>query len=524
MKKIISLILTLAMLICATAVLSVSAAEADPAIPIAKSGNTTLTGITAAGSWEITAEALTTKEGSIMVFSNDRMEAGKLTATFDRGETPNTDGIIFCLADGSDSFWQDNGPTYYFLYIQNVDGAPQVGLVRTGSSGDGKQLGFAKKGTYTIPEDKRDNVYTLSAEWDASGKIVCYLEGEKVIEWTDGNPLQGTRYGLRASGVGVTYSSVVAEPGTPSPDRIIPRSANAISGTVTVDGVIDDAWADAPVYTMENEVTLDSTGDEATRKDSSTVKFRMMYDNNKIYMLVEITDDAWISGYKTDDWKNDSLMIMISENDVDRSQGNSKSYCLCAFLENYSADNSSKTGLIVRSNKGTNNNPKEHAVVIDGNKAVMELSFQLNTKTPAKGDYIVMDLQYNDQDSAPTGDNTRSIVWSWSTSDPSGPNQIQIGRKGWGYVNFASACQHTETELQNFKEATSTEAGYTGDKVCKECGETVETGSVVPATGMETPDPVDPPVTGDAVLTAAALVLIAAAGVVLIARRRKVTE
>ncbi|MCD7845113.1 MAG: carbohydrate-binding domain-containing protein [Oscillospiraceae bacterium] len=45
--------------------------------------------------------------------------------------------------------------------------------------------------------------------------------------------------------------------------------------------------------------------------------------------------------------------------------------------------------------------------------------------------------------------------------------------------------EHT-TEIQNAKAATCTEAGYTGDTVCTVCGETIETGEVIPATGHVT--------------------------------------
>ena len=43
-----------------------------------------------------------------------------------------------------------------------------------------------------------------------------------------------------------------------------------------------------------------------------------------------------------------------------------------------------------------------------------------------------------------------------------------------------------ETELVNAKAATCTEDGYTGDQVCKKCGETIVKGEVIPATGHET--------------------------------------
>ncbi|MBQ7580168.1 MAG: hypothetical protein IJU39_02550, partial [Clostridia bacterium] len=44
-------------------------------------------------------------------------------------------------------------------------------------------------------------------------------------------------------------------------------------------------------------------------------------------------------------------------------------------------------------------------------------------------------------------------------------------------------CTHTNTTLTGAVAATCTEAGYTGDTVCNDCGETVATGSVIPALG-----------------------------------------
>ena len=42
------------------------------------------------------------------------------------------------------------------------------------------------------------------------------------------------------------------------------------------------------------------------------------------------------------------------------------------------------------------------------------------------------------------------------------------------------ATGHSETELKNAKDATCTEEGYTGDKVCMVCGEVVEQGKAIP--------------------------------------------
>lgn len=49
--------------------------------------------------------------------------------------------------------------------------------------------------------------------------------------------------------------------------------------------------------------------------------------------------------------------------------------------------------------------------------------------------------------------------------------------EAYGELNPAN---HPETKLQNAKEATCTEEGYTGDKVCAVCGETIEKGKVIP--------------------------------------------
>ena len=45
-----------------------------------------------------------------------------------------------------------------------------------------------------------------------------------------------------------------------------------------------------------------------------------------------------------------------------------------------------------------------------------------------------------------------------------------------------------DTELVGAKAATCTENGYTGDEVCKTCGETVKKGEAIPATGHDYKD------------------------------------
>ena len=50
----------------------------------------------------------------------------------------------------------------------------------------------------------------------------------------------------------------------------------------------------------------------------------------------------------------------------------------------------------------------------------------------------------------------------------------------WG---TAKPCDHKNTEIRDAKDATCTEPGYTGDTYCKDCGEKIGTGKVIPAKG-----------------------------------------
>ena len=45
------------------------------------------------------------------------------------------------------------------------------------------------------------------------------------------------------------------------------------------------------------------------------------------------------------------------------------------------------------------------------------------------------------------------------------------------------SCKHEETTLTHAVAATCTQEGYTGDKVCVKCNETVEKGEAIPAAG-----------------------------------------
>lgn len=86
-----------------------------------------------------------------------------------------------------------------------------------------------------------------------------------------------------------------------------------------------------------------------------------------------------------------------------------------------------------------------------------------------------------------------------------------------GYV-----CPHTNTKVENAKEATETEDGYTGDKICEDCGETVESGTTIP---KSEPNPgtneENPPKTGDAITVMIAISAVAMAAIALAVSKKR---
>lgn len=59
---------------------------------------------------------------------------------------------------------------------------------------------------------------------------------------------------------------------------------------------------------------------------------------------------------------------------------------------------------------------------------------------------------------------------------------------GFRFVDLNSQCEHANNELKNVKTATCTEDGYSGDKYCTDCGELIEKGTAIKATGHKFSD------------------------------------
>lgn len=176
------------------------------AFPNAKSGDLALEGYEVSGYWE---DGASVDPNSMFLFTNDSMAAGSLTATFTGVEGSESDcGIVFCMEEDVNEltwFWE-NGPAYYMLFVADA-GTLYLSKV----SYQGNPWTVLQITAEPIPGFVHGQQVTIKAEFDGTGNIKCYANGELLIEYTDASPLTGTGYGVRAEIPNVVYSSVVAE-------------------------------------------------------------------------------------------------------------------------------------------------------------------------------------------------------------------------------------------------------------------------------------------------------------------------
>jgi hypothetical protein len=190
MKKLLSVLLTVAMLACMLPVFAVSAA--NPEVPVAKIDGKVMTGATASGNktWNITADGLTnTDGGSIFVFDQEFKEGTiEWTMTTKGGDN----GIVFGLEGESMDFWEA-GDRYYFLFANNNTG--EMILAKTGEG-----LGWCWMKAMPIPNFQKNATVDMKLVYDGDGHMEIYGNGALVYDYCDAKPLTGTRVGVRAGG------------------------------------------------------------------------------------------------------------------------------------------------------------------------------------------------------------------------------------------------------------------------------------------------------------------------------------
>lgn len=163
-------------------------------------------------------------------------------------------------------------------------------------------------------------------------------------------------------------------------------------GNATVDGVKDDSWANAVTVPLE-----------LTKKDSpaadTIVNASVMWDENGLYFLFEITDSDIYTGGTLGDYNNDSVYLYVSEDPM----------AYCTSFEAFSSgiyqfaliDNDLEM-LPRHGADPTVNLNAQSAYTLTDTGMIIEFSYVPYHTPVAAGNFLLMDFQYNDSCSTKT--------------------------------------------------------------------------------------------------------------------------
>ena len=201
---------------------------------------------------------------------------------------------------------------------------------------------------------------------------------------------------------------------TPVPPTAMPtntatptyKSASVLHADLApvLDGAIDGIWGAAPVYDIQN-VTLGT----AVPAADLTARYKILWDDTNLYLLVDVTDDVRTNDSGTTWYADDTVEVFI---DGDNSRG-------------ASYDGLNDFQLAVRWNDGTIVAGSNSAAAPTGAQAsiansaagyVMEMRLPLTQigVNPAAGTHFGLDVQVNDDDDG--GDRDTKMAWN-STND-----------------------------------------------------------------------------------------------------------
>lgn len=150
---------------------------------------------------EGTTKVKTSYAGSMAVHASKTLENGTFEVDMTLSGTAGDNGIVFGLTPGtSATYWENNGTSYYFFFI-DLNGNARLAKVNANGSAVWTNLtetakGLSSTGTYRLGVSRDEN------------SIECYIDGNLVLSYTDSTPLSGTKIGLRASKAGVAYGNM----------------------------------------------------------------------------------------------------------------------------------------------------------------------------------------------------------------------------------------------------------------------------------------------------------------------------
>lgn len=196
-----------------------------------------------------------------------------------------------------------------------------------------------------------------------------------------------------------------------------------------IDGKADDIWSAAHRYDCKNVVFSPLSSD-----DDLSANFKAMWDEDNLYLLVDVTDDDLIND-SDEFWLDDGIELFI---DADNSK--SENYGRNDYQYCFQWDRNNPT--LIEDKQGNTANVK-FAMVTTANRYVTEIKLPWATLgvKPAPGVTIGLDVHIDDDDGG--GDRDSKVLWH-ATEDvaylhPSAFGNAQLlGLIGWWKLDEGS--------------------------------------------------------------------------------------
>jgi len=155
-----------------------------------------------------------------------------------------------------------------------------------------------------------------------------------------------------------------------------------------IDGKVDDVWQAARKYPIEN---MGET--PATSAEDLSASYRALWDENNLYVLVDVKDETLIHDTANSQWyQSDSVEVYI---DADNSKSEDYGEHDYQFAINWD-----QTAPTLQETKHNRTQSVQHTVVTTGNGYRVELKFPWSTlgTKPSLGTKIGLEVQINDSD------------------------------------------------------------------------------------------------------------------------------
>lgn len=201
-----------------------------------------------------------------------------------------------------------------------------------------------------------------------------------------------------------------------------PKRAVALNGTVEIDGIVDEVWDGADWITDFQYKTGTTDGNVGPL----VVKAKVLWDNDYLYLLFDITDPL-IQANSSTAWKRDSVEFYIDGNN---SKGTTFDK-VDDFHYNVPAQEGADKVFIDNANSVQDNNNMHSFVKLTQTGYLVEIASSWKSINAKAGTVIGLDLQCNDDQN---GDGERDVCVGWSDQQDKASSNPSV----WGELELSA--------------------------------------------------------------------------------------